>query len=711
MGKNGFRFVLAATLLLAATLATGTAQVQSDSKPAAAQEAAVPGPSSGPVFQPTDLYSLKSVSEVQLSPDASRVAYSVRNSDRVGRPYTQVWIMDVTAGKSIRLGSDREAASSPRWSPDGRKIAYFGRENAGSGVVVANADGTGAELLAPVAGTNHPLPSSGDRLAWSPDSKQLAFISATPGPETENANGDPMVITRYLYKPTASEGLTRFNDNKRLHIFVVDTATKQVRQVTKGDYYEHTIEWSPLGDELLFVSNHEPDPDRFFNYDLFALKVSDGSIRRLTKSKSAEYRPTWSPDGKTIAYQGTKRDLTSSETTMEDTHVWVMDASGANRRELGAALDARQGPPQWSPDGRAIYFTAQERGNTRLYRVAVAGGQPEVIAPTAQDGGSIGSWSIGKNDTLAYSLSTPSEPGDLHLQQGTAVKRLTSVNEPWIKSKKIAPVEAVQFKSFDGMPVEAFLTMPLDVASAPKHPLIMMIHGGPHGQQGPGFNAKAQVYAAKGYGTLMVNYRGSTGYGQKFADAIFNDQDGGEAKDVLAGVDAAIAKYAWIDANRLGIEGGSYGGQLTDWLITQTDRFKAAIPAAGISNLVSFNYMSYYHDYLAVEFGVRPHQMWRQKPGAPERRLMDFLWERSPLRFVANVKTPTMFVHGENDNDVPIAEAEQYYIALKDAGVETIFVRYPREGHGIGETKHSIDVIERSIDWYERHFQGASGTR
>jgi dipeptidyl aminopeptidase/acylaminoacyl peptidase len=206
----------------------------------------------------------------------------------------------------------------------------------------------------------------------------------------------------------------------------------------------------------------------------------------------------------------------------------------------------------------------------------------------------------------------------------------------------------------------------------------------------------------------MVNYRGSTGYGQKFADAIFDDQDGGEAKDVLAGVDAAIAKYSWIDANRLGIEGGSYGGQLTDWIITQTNRFKAAIPAAGISNLVSFNYMSYYHDYLAVEFGVRPHEMWRQKPGVSERRLVDFLWERSALRFVANVKTPTMFVHGENDNDVPIAEAEQYYIALKDVGVETIFVRYPREGHGIGETKHSIDVIERSINWYERHFQEAS---
>jgi dipeptidyl aminopeptidase/acylaminoacyl peptidase len=197
--------------------------------------------------------------------------------------------------------------------------------------------------------------------------------------------------------------------------------------------------------------------------------------------------------------------------------------------------------------------------------------------------------------------------------------------------------------------------------------------------------------------SLMVNYRGSTGYGQAFADAIFGDQDGGEAKDVLYAVNAAARRYEWVDSERLGIQGGSYGGQLAMWIITQTDRFKAAIPMYGISNLISFNYMAYYHDYLAVEFGAFPHQ----------DNLMDVLWERSALKHVANVKTPTMLVHGENDNDVPIAESEQYYIALKDVGVETIMVRYPREGHGIRETDHQIDLINRSIAWYEKHFPGS----
>ena len=192
----------------------------------------------------------------------------------------------------------------------------------------------------------------------------------------------------------------------------------------------------------------------------------------------------------------------------------------------------------------------------------------------------------------------------------------------------------------------------------------------------------------------MVNYRGSTGYGQGFADAIFGDQNGGEARDVMNAVDAVLRRNEWLDPDRLGIEGGSYGGQLTNWIITQTNRFKAAIPAASIANLISFNYMSYYHDYLAVEFGTFPHQ----------ENLMDFLWERSPLRYANRVTTPTMFIHGENNNNVPIAEAEQFYIALKDVGVETTLIRYPREGHGLRETQHVADSIERSIRWYRKHF-------
>ena len=646
-------------------------------------------------FSSQDLYKLQSVGDVQASPDGTHVAYSVQSSDRPGRPYSRLWMMSLATRKSWRVGGD--SASGPVWSPDSRLVAFSGREGEKSGLMIAAPDGSGLTFIAPIEGTNHPLPSSGDRFTWSPDGRQIAFISATPGPEAD-ANGDPMVITRYLYKPTAAEGMTRFNDNRRLHIFIADIGTRQVRQLTTGDYYEHSVDWSPRGDEILFVSNRGPDPDRFFNYDVFAAKVTDGTIRRLTDTKSAEYRPKWSPDGAWIAFQGTTRDLTSSETTMEDTHIWVMDGTGAKRREVGR-MDNRQGAPEWSADGSSLYFTVQARGSNRVHRQPLTGGEPAVVTPGE---GSVGGWSPLRDGRIVYAFADRTGPSQLVISDAAkkSVTPLTELNKDLLADRTLGPVESFTFKSFDGMEIEAFLTLPAVIDTGSRHPMIVMIHGGPHGQQGPAFNSKAQVYAAQGWAALMVNYRGSTGYGQKLADAIFGDQNGGEAKDVLAAVDAALAKYAWIDRNRLGVEGGSYGGQLTNWIVTQTDRFRAAIPAASISNLVSFNYMAYYHDYLAVEFGSFPHQ----------KGLMDVLWQRSPIRYVQNVKTPVMLVHGENDNDVPIAEAEQFYIALRDVGVNAVMVRYPREGHGIRETAHVVDTIDRSIEWYRRHFAASPST-
>lgn len=657
-------------------------------------------------LQPADIYQLRTVGDVRISPDGKTAVYSVTNNERPGRPYSQVWILDVASGASRRLGGDGDTAREPTFSPDGKRLAFIGRIAAGAGLIVANADGSDPRLIAPVEDTNHPLPSSGGRLAWSPDATRLAFISATPGPEAD-ANGDPMVITRYLYKPTASEGGTRANDNRRLHIFIADMASHQVSQLTDGDYYEHSIDWSPKGDEILFVSNRGLDPDRFFNYDVFAIDVTSRKVRRLSDTKSAEYYPRWSPDGRMVAFSGTRRPLTSSETTMEDTHVWVMNADGTGRREVGT-IDNRQGAPEWSHDGRYLYAALQERGDVRLIRLAVASAAAEHLIT---DRGSVGRWALARDGTLVYALTTPSRPAELHVRTSAGVVRaVTTLNEKALSGRAIAGVEAITFPSFDGLEVQAFLTRPINLAAGQKAPLVAMIHGGPHSQQGPGFNQKAQIYAANGIASLMVNYRGSTGYGQRHADGIFQDQNGGEAKDILAGVDAALAKFPWLDASRLGVEGGSYGGQLTNWLITQTDRFKAAIPSAGISNLVSFNYMAYYHDYLAVEFGGFPHEPFKANdanvwPRATQpATIMDALWERSPIRYVSKVKTPTMFLHGENDNDVPIAEAEQFYIAIRDVGVDSVLVRYPNEGHGLRATSHIEDSITRSLAWYQKYF-------
>ena len=280
---------------------------------------------------PADFYKLRSVGDVQLSPTAADLAYSVISNSRPGRPTSSTWLRDMGTGETVEL----ENGSGPRWSPDGRWIAYLGRTEEGAGLIVATRRGEAPRLIAPVDSTNHPLPSSGQSLAWAPDGRAIAFVSATPGPESEHADGDPMVITRYLYKPTAAEGLTRFNDNKRLHVFVVDVATRSVRQLTNGPYYEHSIDWSPKGDQILFVSNRETSPDKTFNYDIFTFNVRTGATQRLTTTKSAEYYPAFSPDGSRIAFAGTTRDLTSSETTMEDTHVWVMRSDGDRARRGG----------------------------------------------------------------------------------------------------------------------------------------------------------------------------------------------------------------------------------------------------------------------------------------------------------------------------------------------------------------------------------------
>lgn len=647
-----------------------------------------------------DLSRLRSVGGLALSPDGHRLAYTVVMRDQPGRPYGQLWIMDLGTQKSVRVGGEKDRGGGPLWSSDGKWLAFQGRQSDKSGLFVARPDGSDVTFLASPEGTNSPLPGTGKEVAWSPDGKQLAFISSTPGAETAEATGDPMVITRYLYKPDAGEGMTRFNDNQRLHIFVVDVATKQVRELTQGNTDEHSIDWSPDGKEILYATNPEPNQDEFFNYDIFALKLADSSIRRLTATEFIEYEPLWSPDGKRIVFSGTRRGLTDRETTMEDTHVWVMNADGSDRREIGAVLDNRQGTPEWAPDGSAVYFTIQERGSNYLVRLPITGGKPEYVV---KDIGSVGSWSLAKDGTLAYSYTSPRDTSNVYLKTGNgAPRKLTDLNAQLFAGKQIAEVASFTFISNDNkFEVEAFLTRPLGMTATSKHPLIVNIHGGPHGQNGPAFNFKNQVYAARGWATLQVNYRGSTGYGQKFADAVFGDQDGNEGQDVLYAVSAAVRRHPWIDRERMGIEGVSYGGQLTDWLITQTNEFKAAVPIAGIANLVSYNYMTYYNQYEEMEFGQFLHQ----------GNLMDVAWERSALKHVAAARTPTMLMHGENDNDVPIAEAEQFFIALKDVGTEAIFVRYPREGHGIAETKHFIDSIDRCIAWYEKHFPkpGAEG--
>jgi dipeptidyl aminopeptidase/acylaminoacyl peptidase len=656
----------------------------------------------------TDLYRMRSVGSVSLSPDGARIAYAVENNGMTGRPYRQLYLMTLPAGEPVRVGGDADRAGSAVWSPDGKMFAFSGRISNQSGLHVANADGSGIRFLTTLADTNSPLTFEGATIDWSPDSKQIAFVSTVPGPETKDATGDPIVITRYLYKPDASEGNTRFNDNRRREVFVIDAAGGTPRALTEGPREYHSIDWSPDGREIAAVSNLDHDPDYFYNQDLVAISVADGRIRRITATESAEYQPKFSPDGKQIVFLGTKRGLTDLETTMEDTHLWTINADGSGRREIGAAIDNRQSNHSFSPDGAAVMFTALDRGHVRLHRISLATGKPETLIA---EPGSVGAYAAAKDGRIFHLFTSPKDLAQLYVLEpggrtaptgktpapsaAPSRRALTDLNRDALAGVDVAAVQNFTFVAADFKhEIEAFLTLPPGRTADSKHPMIVIIHGGPHGQQGPAFNFKSQFYAGRGYATLQVNYRGSTGYGQKFADAVFADQNGQEGMDILYAVSAALRRNPWIDPQRLGVEGNSYGGQLSAWLITQTSIFKAAIPSAAIINLISYNYMTYYNQYEEMEWGMRPHQ----------GNLMDVLWERSALKHVAKAKTATMMVHGENDNDVPIAEAEQFYIALRDVGVDAIFVRYPREGHGVREPKHNVDLMDRSVAWYEKNF-------
>jgi dipeptidyl aminopeptidase/acylaminoacyl peptidase len=730
------RETLTKTLSLIATVIAVTSLGVAGAQPRRATTSMTPG----------DILRVANVSDAQISPNGQWVVYTVStvNGDR---PVSALWLvrLSMTTAKvptstvpptSQRLPTTdwpdvRSAptpllapgwnASSPRWSPDSSKIAFLANQDDQQGLwivapEIANADKREPRFIASVQSTNFFITYAGESFAWAPDSKHVAFISATeesPGPRDALGEGtlattsvDPRVIDRIQYKSRTS-----FSDNRRTHVWITAIDKPEPRQLTSGQYYDHAITFSPSGDEIAFLSNHETDPDANNNSDIFAVDLS-GQVRQITATNGCEYEPTWSPDGKWIAYTATKRDITTIDSVAEDTHVWVTNAAGSSRRELTADLDRRARNLRWSPQSRSIYFLAGDRGRTNLYAVRLDGGpvrnvfsyedptpnprpEPATFAkrPFQINSFSINSQSIG---TLALVLSdslNPTEVWTAPASFGRVMDRLSPHNDSLARSVSLIEPEEMTFKSFDGTRIQAWLMKPAGWRADRKYPLILSIHGGPHGMFGWGFNPTFQVYAAGGYAVLYLNPRGSSGYGQKFSDGTLNEWGGGDYKDLMAGVDEALRKYPWIDQNRMGVTGGSYGGFMTNWIITQTPRFKAAVSAASVSNLISFYSTSLYQDLIHAEFGGFPWDNY------------DLLWQWSPLRYVKQTQTPTLFIHREQDNDVHITQAEEMYTALKRRGVETVLVRYPREGHGLREAKHRVDALERTLAWFDRYLK------
>ncbi|MEP6819134.1 MAG: S9 family peptidase, partial [bacterium] len=717
-------------------------------------------------MSPADILHIAGVSDAQISPNGQWVVYTVSTVEgdetintlwlaRVGinlvnvptttppptgqRRPTMDWPKETYPSAPLLAGVWN--ASNPRWSPDSSKIAFLSERNAQRGLWVVNLEKGDPSrereprFIAVVQTTNFFITYAGESLVWAPDSKRIAYVSATEDitPAIEDINetpetthhDDPRVIDRIQYKSRTS-----FSDKRRTHVWITAIDKPEPRQLTSGDFYDHAITFSPSGDEIAFLSNHETDPDANNNSDLFAVDIH-GEVRQITVTKGCEYEPTWSPDGKWIAYTATKRDVTTIDSVAEDTHVWVVGANGSNRAELSLALDRRARNPQWSADSRQVLFLAGDRGETTVFRVPVGGGKIQRLFLFISKEGYFGvfdnpeikyedrikylSWpyqitnfSVSKTtlsltrpdgiissfSPLAFTLADSLYPSEAFVVGGNgSLRELSYQNHQLTKALELQRTEEIDYESFDGTRIQGWLLKPVGWREDRKYPLILSIHGGPHGMSGWAFNPTFQVYAARGYAVLFLNPRGSNGYGQKFSDGTLNEWGGGDYKDLMAGVDEALRKYSWIDKDRMGVTGGSYGGFMTNWIITQTPRFKAAVSVASLSNLISFYSTSLYQDLIHAEFGGFPWDNYEQ------------LWQWSPLRYVKQAQTPTLFIHGEQDNDVHITQAEEMYTALKRRGIETVLVRYPREGHGLREPKHRVDALERTLAWFDRYLK------
>jgi len=703
------------------------------------------------VMRPADIVRVANVTDAQISPNGQFVVYTV-SSVADDKTVSTLWIarllpeilpVEPTAQPTplprpgfyldwpeLRIAPRTLlpagfSASTPRWSPDSTSIAFLSQQDEHDGLWVIRLDKPEPRFIAPVTSTNFFITYAGEPFSWSPDSKRIAYISARaerPVAADRSAGGDdPRVIDRIQYKSR-----TGFSDNRRTHVWLVEVDRPVPLQLTSGAFYDHAVSYSPLGDEILFLSNHESDPDAFNNSDIFTVDLG-GQTRQITQTKGCEYDPVWSPDGRSIAYTATKREVTTIDSVAEDAHLWVIPATGGNGKELTFEHDRRVRDPRWSADGRFILYLAGDKGFTTLFRISVEGGKVSrfslhygkgemigvftdmdakymaapVNAPSTRVAFQITSFSLSNRSSLVREISfpfvmtfgTPLRPAEVWSGYGSAIpmRRLSGHNDQLVRSMRLVAPEEITFPSFDGTQIQGWLMRPAGCTSDRKCPLIVSVHGGPHGMFGWSFNATFQVYAARGYAVLYLNPRGSSGYGQRFSDGTLNEWGGGDYRDLMAGVDEALKRNAWIDGGRMGVTGGSYGGFMTNWIVTQTPRFRAGVAVASVSNLISFYSTSLYQDLIHAEFGGFP---WDN---------FEVLWQWSPLRFVRQVQTPVMFIHGELDNDVHITQAEEMYMALKRRGVETVFVRYPREGHSLREPKHRIDALERTLAWFDRH--------
>ncbi|HZI60324.1 MAG TPA: S9 family peptidase [Pyrinomonadaceae bacterium] len=650
-----------------------------------------------------DFSRFRNVSDPQVAPDGNWVAYVVSTIDeKADRSNSHIWMVNIDGSNNRQITFSNESESSPRWSPDGKYISFTSSRP-------GKARGNQVWLLDRSGGEAYQLTEIKGRLQgheWSPDSKRLALVIGDPDPESEPTPTPqpgvtapprvpkPIVIDRYRFK---QDGQGYLLSGRHTYIYLFDLETKKLDRLTKSKWDESSPAWSPDGARIAFMSNHADDPDRDPAAQLYVVDAKPGSTeKQLTPPgiRAGRSRPEWSPDGKTIAFlEGD--EMKFGAYSMDHLMLVATDGSKPPQRfKATEELDRGVGAPRFSPDGQWIRFLVVDDRSVYPARANVSGGKVERLLSPPVVVSSLNS-AAGRTVLLTGGNAKGTE---IYVVDGDKLRQLTKQNDALFAELDLGITEEVGFKSKDGTQVNALLTYPVGYVKGTKVPLLLRIHGGPNSQDQHSFSLERQMFAAHGYAVLAVNYRGSAGRGSKFSKAIFADWGNYEVQDLLAGVDHVI-KMGVADPDRLGIGGWSYGGILTDYVIATDNRFKAATSGAGVAFTIAF----YGTDQYIIQYDHEIGPPWNPKA-----------WETYvkisyPFLHADRIQTPTLFLGGERDFNVPIEGSQQMYQALKSLGVDTQLIIYPNENHGIQRPSYQRDRMQRYLDWYDKYIKKAAG--